>query len=91
MFAITRHTAARAVLAGVIAVAPVTVVTAPAQADVVNTYTVTTPVDNTATLVDNDWGIDKLFPPGSAFFPPGWGIPPGQWKKLLPFGSFGSF
>lgn len=83
MFAITRKTVARALLAGVIAAAPVTVGTAPAQADVVTSSTVTP--------VDNDWDMDKLFSPGSAFFPPGWGIPPGQWKKLLPSGSFGSF
>ena len=82
MFAMTRQTLARTVLAGVIAVAPVTVVTVPAQADVVTNYT--------ATSVDHGWDSKHLVPPGWGFFPPGWGIPPGWFHHLLPFSSFGS-
>ncbi|WP_157171917.1 hypothetical protein [Nocardia higoensis] len=73
----SRQTVARAILAGAIAVAPVTAVTVPAQADVVVAH-------HTAVQVDNGRGNGKIIPPG-------WGIPPGWWKKLLPFGSFGSF
>ncbi|MRH88589.1 hypothetical protein GFY24_14240 [Nocardia sp. SYP-A9097] len=84
MFAMTRQTVARAVLAGAIAVAPVTAVTVPAQADVVTNYT-PTPVDQ---HWDHGWDSKHFFPPGWGFFPPGWGIPPGWFHHLLPFEFF---
>ncbi|MFC7428336.1 hypothetical protein [Nocardia tengchongensis] len=81
MFAMTRQTVARAVLAGAIAVAPVTAVTVPTQADVVTNYA-PTPVDQHL-----DHGSEaKHF-----LFPPGWGIPPGWFKHLLPFEFFDWF
>ncbi|MFJ9367459.1 hypothetical protein ACIRRA_23970 [Nocardia sp. NPDC101769] len=76
----TRQMVARAVLAGAIAVAPVTAVTVPAQADVVTNYT-PTPVDQ---HWDNGWDSKH-------FFPPGWGIPPGWFHHLLPFEFFEFF
>ncbi|MEV6097785.1 hypothetical protein [Nocardia sp. NPDC051981] len=81
MFAMTRQTVARAILAGAIAVAPVTAVTVPVQADVVTNYT-PAPVDQHG---DHSWDSKHHF------FPPGWGIPPGWFKHLLPFDFFDWF
>lgn len=80
MFAMTRQTVARAVFAGAIAVAPITAVTVPTQADVVTNYA-PTPVDQ---HWDNGREVKHIFPPG-------WGIPPGWFHQLLPFKFFDEF